>query len=294
MKTFKISVPASSGNVGPGFDSTGLAINLYLTLEVTESEEWEFYSHSSPSMNNNYEEHFIYKIAKQTAERHNKTLSPCKVVETSDIPLARGLGSSASAILAGIELANQVCNLSLSPEEKLRYGTEIEGHPDNIAPALYGGLVISIVTENEIDWIQIPELDVDLVLYIPDVELKTEAARNVLPDSYTRNYAASASGISNMVIASLLSGNYELAGKMMERDLFHEPYRAQLIPNFDKIRAEAKEHGAFGTVISGAGPTMLSIVPRGKATAIAKHMQALLTEYQVKILDIDLQGLKVE
>ncbi|WP_087974408.1 homoserine kinase [Oceanobacillus rekensis] len=293
MKSFKISVPASSGNVGPGFDSTGLAINLYLTLEVTESEEWEFYSHSSSS-NNNHEENFIFKIAKQTAERHDKTLPPCKVIEKSDIPLARGLGSSASAILAGIELANHACNLSLTLQEKLRYGTEIEGHPDNIAPALYGGLVISVVTEDEIDWIQIPVIDVDLVLYIPNIELKTEAARNVLPDSYPRNHAASASGISNMVIASLLSGNYELAGKMMERDLFHEPYRAELIPNFDKIRMEAKKHGAYGTVISGAGPTMLSIVPKGKAAAIAKPLQVLLTDYQVETLDIDLQGMKVE
>ncbi|MFC4024840.1 homoserine kinase [Oceanobacillus longus] len=294
MKSFKISVPASSANIGPGFDSMGLAVNLYLTLEVTESEEWEFYSHSSPSNRTNYKEHFIYKIAKQTAERHHKQLTPCKVVETSDIPLARGLGSSASAIIAGIELANQVCDLSLTSEAKLRYGTEIEGHPDNIAPALYGGLVISIVTEDEIDWIQMPTLDVDVILYIPNVELKTDEARNVLPDSYSRNDATSASGISNIVVASLLSGNYKLAGKMMERDIFHEPYRANLIPNFNKIRNESKKYGVYGTVISGAGPTMLSFAPKGSGQSVVEQMQDLLGNYQVKLLEMDVQGLTVK
>ncbi|WP_067726591.1 homoserine kinase [Oceanobacillus damuensis] len=293
MKPFKISVPASSANIGPGFDSMGLAVNLYLTLEVTESDDWEFSSQSSDS-NCSHKDHFIYQIAKQTAERHNEQLPKCKVIETSDIPLARGLGSSASAILAGIELANKACGLRLTSEQKLRYGTEIEGHPDNIAPALYGGLVISTVTKDEIDWIQIPSLDVDLVLYIPEVELKTEEAREVLPDSYSRNDAAIASGIGNMVVAALLSGNYALAGKMMERDQFHEPFRAKLIPNYDRIRSEAKNNGAYGTVISGAGPTMLSLVPKGEGQAIARKMKDQLPGYRVEVLDIDVQGLVAE
>ncbi|WP_249871461.1 homoserine kinase [Oceanobacillus saliphilus] len=293
MKSVKISVPASSANIGPGFDSMGLAVNLYLTLEVTESDEWEFNPQSSDS-NCNYKDHFIYQIAKQTAERHHKQLPKCKVIETSDIPLARGLGSSASAILAGIELANQACGLALTSEQKLRYGTEIEGHPDNIAPALYGGLIISTVTEDEIDWIQLPSLDIDLVLYIPEVELKTEEAREVLPDSYSRNDAAIASGISNMVVAALLSGNYDLAGKMMERDQFHEPYRAALIPNYNKIRSEAKNNGAYGTVISGAGPTMLSLVPKGDGQSIAEKMKNQLSGYRVEVLDIDVRGLYAE
>ncbi|WP_010651903.1 homoserine kinase [Oceanobacillus massiliensis] len=292
MKPFRISVPASSGNVGPGFDSMGLAESLYLSLEVKESDQWEFSSPSFPGTS--YEDHFIYQIAKQTAERHNRQLPSCSIAETSDIPLARGLGSSASAILAGIELANQLCGLSLSSAAKLRYGAEIEGHPDNIAPALFGGLVISTVTKEEIDWIRIPVLDVDLVLYIPEVELKTEKARQVLPEDYPRSHASTASGISNIVIAALLTGDFNLAGRMMERDLFHEPYRSPLIPNYEEIRREAKKLGAYGTVISGAGPAMLSFVPKGAGQAVAVQMQNLLGDYQVKSLDIDVDGLTVE
>src|SRR5699024_8032884 len=139
---FRVTVPASSGNVGPGFDSMGLALNLYLTLEVTQQEEWEFISPSTPE-GQHVEEHFIYKMIMQTADRYGKSVPPCRVTETSSIPLARGLGSSASAIVASIEIANQLCDLQLSPKEKLIIATEIEGHPDNVAPALFGGLVIS-------------------------------------------------------------------------------------------------------------------------------------------------------
>jgi len=289
MMPFRVTVPASSGNVGPGFDSIGLALGLYLTLEVTEADKWEFIP-PHLSSHDHVEDHFILKIAKQIAEDHQKKLPPCKVIETSEIPLARGLGSSASAILAGIELANQACELSLSLEDKLRYGTEIEGHPDNIAPALFGGLVISTITEDEIDWIQIVDLSVDIVAYIPEIELKTEAARKVLPEQYTRSQAAKASGISNIVVAALLSGDYALAGKLMERDIFHEPYRAKLIPNYAIIRQEAKRLGAYGSIISGAGPTMLSFTPKGEGQAIAKSMKVLLPEYKIQVVEIDKHG----
>lgn len=296
MRRFTIQVPASSANIGPGFDSLGLAVNLHLTLEVTEADKWEFEHRSSllgPVAN--YEEHFIYKIAKEIAARHNKELHPCKVVETSGIPLARGLGSSSSAVLAGIEIANQICHLSLTAEEKLQYGTEIEGHPDNIAPALYGGLVIAAITEDQqTHWVRLPEIAADIVVHIPNVELKTEKARGVLPDSYTRGQAASASAVSNVMIAALLSGDYALAGKMMEKDLFHEPFRAELIPNYHHIRNTAKEYGAYGTVISGAGPTMISFVPKGEGENIASQMRELLPDYEIKALKVDQTGLKVD
>ncbi|AXI07878.1 homoserine kinase [Oceanobacillus zhaokaii] len=296
MRSFTIQVPASSANIGPGFDSLGLAVNLHLKLEVTEADKWEF-EHRSPLLGpvTNYEEHFIYKIAKETAARHNKELRPCKVVETSDIPLARGLGSSSSAVLAGIEIANQIANLSLTAEEKLQYGTDIEGHPDNIAPALYGGLVIAAITDDqETHWVRLPEIRSDIVVHIPNVELKTEKARGVLPEDYSRGQATSASAVSNVFIAALLSDDYSLAGKMMEKDLFHEPYRADLIPNYHLIRNSAKEYGAYGTVISGAGPTMISFVPKGDGETIADQMRRILPDYEIKALQVDLTGLKVD
>lgn len=295
MNNFTIKVPASTANIGPCFDSAGAALNLYLTLDVSKAANWEF-EQRSPLLpdDTHFEDNFIYKIAKQTAERHDKQLPACKVIVTSGVPLARGLGSSASAVMAGIELANQACKLSLSPEEKLNYGTEIEGHPDNIAPALLGGLVISVKTpDGEMDWIRLADLELDVIVYIPNVELKTEEARNALPISYSRDEATTASSISNVLIASLLNGDYGLAGKMMEKDLFHEPYRANLIPNYQIIKVEAKKSGAYGTVISGAGPTMISFVPKGEGQAIAGHMETVFRGYEVKTLEIDRDGVQV-
>src|SRR5699024_6900407 len=125
-----------------------------------------------------------------------------------------------------------------------------EGHPDNVAPALLGGLVVSSKTSHEeIHYMKLQELELDIVLYIPNVELKTEEARNVLPTNYERDVATSASGISNIMVAALIDKQYELAGKMMESDLFHEPYRKQLIPNYGFIKKRAKELGSYGTVI---------------------------------------------
>lgn len=296
MSMFTITVPASSANIGPGFDSAGLAVERYLTLTVERQDRWEF-EHLSPflPLETDYKEHFIYQVALKIAVKHGKSLPTCKVIVDSEIPLARGLGSSASAVVAGIELANQLCELELSSMKKLAYATEIEGHPDNVAPALFGGLVVTAKAESgEVDFIQIPNVELDIILYVPNVELKTKEARSVLPDQFTRDEATSASGVSNVMIASLLTKDYEQAGKMMEQDLFHEPYRAKLIPNYEMIKQHAKELGAYGTVISGAGPTMISFVPKGEGQSIVTRMDEVLENYEVAALKIDYNGLQVQ
>ncbi|TMN22454.1 homoserine kinase [Lentibacillus cibarius] len=291
MRPFRIHVPASSANIGPGFDSLGLALGLYLTLDVATAETREVVQCSPhlPEMPTG-EDHYIFQIADQTAARWHKELPPCKVTLQSDIPLARGLGSSASAIVAGIELANQLCKLSLSPEDKLTFGNEIEGHPDNIAPSIFGGLTITTIAAGSVDWIQMPGVDADVVVFIPDQDLKTAAARKVLPATYSRELATAGSSVSNVFVASLLSGNYPMAGKMMENDLFHEPYRSDLIPNYNEIRRHAKENGAYGTVISGAGPTMISLFPKGEADAIVPQLQRIFPAYDIKRVAVDSKG----
>ena len=296
MNRFKITVPASSANMGPGFDSAGLAVNRFLTIYVKEQEAWSFEhrGHFLPEIND-YKDHLIYQIAAQTAARYQRILPTCQVIVESDIPLARGLGSSSSAVLAGIELANQVCDLSLTKEQKLQFGTEIEGHPDNIAPALFGGVIVTTITPSgDVEYVSIQDLNLDIIVYIPTVELKTEAARNVLPEEFPRKDATTASSISNVMLAALLTGDYELAGKMMENDGFHEPFRAEMIPNYAIIKQEARQAGAYGTVISGAGPTMISFVPRDKIAEIAAHMATQLPDYEVARLEIEQNGLQIE
>ncbi len=297
MNGFTISVPATTANIGPGFDSVGMALNRYLTLHVQNSDKWVFEhcsKHLPPA--EAAQDHFIYQMAERMASEFEAVLPPCKVVVESEIPLARGMGSSASAVVAGIELANQLCQLELTPEEKLEWATKFEGHPDNVAPALLGGLIVTAETKqnDKVEYFQTDKLNMDLVLYIPHFELKTETARKVLPETFSRTDATAASGIGNVMIAGLLSGNYELAGRMMEADLFHEPYRASLIPNYDEIRQAAKEMGAYGTVISGAGPTMISFVPKGTGESIVKGMQSVLPDYSVELMEADRDGLRVE
>ncbi|MGM8211241.1 homoserine kinase [Virgibacillus sp. W0430] len=294
MRKFTISVPASSANIGPGYDSAGVAVSRYLTLDVETQDTWEF-EHQSPILPANpiAEDHFIYKIAVQIAEKYGEELPACKVIVKSEIPLARGLGSSASAIVAGIELANQLLNLNLTKEQRLHYAVEIEGHPDNVTPCLLGGFVITVMIDNEVEYKQLPAIETDLVIYIPDFEVRTEDARKVLPEQLTMKDATRASGISNLMIAALIAGDYHLAGKMMEKDMFHEPYRAKLIPDYTKIREEATRLGAYGTVLSGSGPTMISFVPSGKGASIAEELQKNLPAYEIKSLKLDPNGLQV-
>ena len=292
---FKISVPASSANVGPGFDSAGIALSRYLTLTVKRADVWEFvHTNSIVPTVDHYTNHYIYKVATQIAEWNDCKLPPCHVTMHSEIPLARGLGSSASAIVAAIELTNQLCGLNLSEKEKLDLAVKIEGHPDNVAAALLGSFVISVKLTDETSYKKLPRLDMDLVIYIPSFELKTEDSRKVLPDKFQMKDAATASGISNLMVSSLLIGDYKLAGKMMESDLFHESYRAKLIPNYYDIRSRARELGAYGTVISGAGPTMISFVPEGNGEHIAKEMRTIFPDYDIDAVAIDESGLTVE
>lgn len=291
----KITVPASSANVGPGFDSAGVAVSRYLTLYVEPASEWKF-THKTALIPpvKDYKNHYIFKVAQKVASWHDCTLPPCHVTMDSTIPLARGLGSSASAIVASVELVNQLCNLNLSDEEKLADAVRVEGHPDNVAAALFGGFVIAVRMGEQTNYKKLPPVEMDLVVYIPSFELKTEESRRVLPKEFQMKDAATASGISNLMVSSLLTGDYELAGKMMESDLFHESYRAKLIPNYYKIRSSARELGAFGTVISGAGPTMISFVAKGKGAYVAQEMQKVLPDYEIDALEIDENGLTVE
>lgn len=296
MSKFTITVPASSANIGPGFDSAGLALNRYLTLHVEQGDSWDI-KHDSPLLpqETDYKSHFIYLVATKVAKQFNKELAPCHIWMKSDIHLARGLGSSAAAVVAGISITNELCDLHLSKKEMLTIATQFEGHPDNVAPAIFGGFIVgAMLEEQNVDFIQLPALQLDMVIYIPDIELKTTDARKVLPTEYHKDIATRASSVCNVMIAALLTKDYVLAGKMMENDQFHEPYRAELIPNYETIKQKANELGAYGTVISGAGPTMISFVPQGQGKTIAKQMQEVLPTYHVSDLLIDNNGLRVK
>lgn len=292
---FVITVPASSANLGPGFDSIGVALSRYLRLTVERHDEWIFIPEtkevqSIPTGTDN----LMYEVAQDVARQFNIALPSAKVSVWSNIPLARGLGSSASAIVAGIELANVLCDLRLSKREKLRISSLMEGHPDNVSPSIYGGIVVGYHHENETYIAQIPEFDVDIVMAIPEYELKTTDARDVLPLDINYRHAVEAGAIGNMLVAALLNKDLPLVGEFMEKDLYHEPYRMRLVPELSLVRKEAKALGAYGVSLSGAGPSVLCLAPKGKGKAIAEHMYALLPNCEIDVLQIDRKGVFVE
>lgn len=292
---WKITAPASSANLGPGFDSIGIAVSKYLTIEASICEEWSFHHHSDELKGlPEGKDHLLYQIAKKTADTYGASLPSCKVHVESDIPLARGLGSSAAVVAAGIELANVTCQLSLSMKDKLLLGTKFEGHADNVGASLLGGMIIGSYDRNDLHIVEASLTDVEIVVTIPNYELKTDDARQVLPDKISYQQAIKGSSVSNVFIAALLTENYALVGQMMERDVFHEPYRIPLISKFNEIRETAKLNGAYGTAISGAGPTAISLVCAENGEKVVHALQKRFPTMRVELLTIDQAGTIVE
>ena len=286
----RITVPATSANVGPGFDSVGIAVSKYLTIDVLEAQENWWIDHDLGEEIPSNEENLLLQTALQVAS----DLPPHRLKMTSEVPLARGLGSSSSVIVAGIELANQLGKLSLSDENKLEIATKIEGHPDNVAPAIFGNLVVASYVDQQTNHLVLPFPECALVAFVPNYELKTSDSRNVLPSEWTYKEAVAASSIANVAIAALAKGDLRVAGKAIEADRFHERYRQQLVTEFPQVKEVAHQHDAYATYLSGAGPTIMTLLPVEHSEAFAKDLESKGLNGQVFSLKIDTTGVKVE
>ena len=286
----KIIVPATSANIGPGFDSVGVAVSKYLIIEVLgKSDQW-IIEHDLGRRIPSNERNLLIKVARRIAP----AIRPHHLKMTTDIPLARGLGSSSSVIVAGIELANQLANLQLSNAEKLNLATKIEGHPDNVAPAIYGNLTISSYVNGEVSTVVTKFPEVSLIAYIPNYELRTKDSRGVLPKELSYQEAVAASSIANVAIAALMKGDMVAAGQAIESDRFHEHFRQGLIKEFPKIKMMAKENGAYATYLSGAGPTVMILVPKERSNTLKEKIEEQQFKGQVFELQADCKGVRVE
>ena len=286
----RITVPATSANVGPGFDSVGIAVTRYLTIDVLEAQENWWIEHDLGEEIPSNEENLLLQTALQVAP----DMPPHRLKMTSEVPLARGLGSSSSVIVAGIELANQLGKLSLSDEDKLEIATKIEGHPDNVAPAIFGNLVVASYVDQQTNHLVLPFPECALVAFVPNYELKTSDSRNVLPSEWTYKEAVAASAIANVAIAALAKGDLRVAGKAIEADRFHERYRQQLVAEFPQVKEVAHQHDAYATYLSGAGPTIMTLLPVEHSEAFAKDLESKDLNGQVFSLKIDTTGVKIE
>ena len=286
----KIIVPATSANVGPGFDSVGVAVTKYLEIQVCEEREEWMIEHQLGKWIPRDERNLLLKIALQIVP----DLQPRRLKMVSDIPLARGLGSSSSVIVAGIELANQLGNLKLSKHEKLQLATKIEGHPDNVAPAIYGNLVIASSIEGQVSAVVAPFPECAFLAYIPNYELRTRDSRGVLPKKLSYKEAVAASSIANVAIAALLTGDMVKAGQAIESDLFHERYRQELVREFATIKKVAKRNGAYATYLSGAGPTVMVLANPDKMPKIKAELEKQPFKGKLHDLQVDTEGVRVE
>lgn len=286
----KIIVPATSANVGPGFDSVGVAVTKYLEIQVCEEREEWMIEHQLGKWIPRDERNLLLKIALQIVP----DLQPRRLKMISDIPLARGLGSSSSVIVAGIELANQLGNLKLSDHDKLQLATKIEGHPDNVAPAIYGNLVIASSVEDQVSAVVAPFPECAFLAYIPNYELRTRDSRGVLPKKLSYKEAVAASSIANVAIAALLTGDMVKAGQAIESDLFHERYRQDLVREFATIKKVAKRNGAYATYLSGAGPTVMVLADPDKMPKIKAELEKQPFKGKLHDLQVDKEGVRVE
>ncbi|MFD1672935.1 homoserine kinase [Agrilactobacillus yilanensis] len=286
----KIIAPATSANLGPGFDSLGIALNSYLVVEVLEPlENWlvdhEFGSNVANDRNN---------LVVRTALSINPELSPRHLKVTSTIPLARGLGSSSSAIVAGLLLANELGQMNLDQTMLLQLATRLEGHPDNVAPAVLGDFVAATYDEDWCDALQLPYPKLSFIAYIPNVELRTKESREALPEKFAYRKAVHGASVGNVYVAAVAKQDIDVIGRMMVKDEFHEGYRRKLVPDLDRIRTVLQHTAHVGTYLSGAGPTVMTVATQAQTAAVVAALKAEpQLDGEVRVMSIDRLGGRV-
>ncbi|MBK0348364.1 homoserine kinase [Aerococcaceae bacterium zg-ZJ1578] len=269
-----IKVPATSANLGLGFDSMGIAVNKFLVVSATLAPKWQFeFETDFLEILPRNEHNLVAQTAIQVAAKYQQTMPPLVIKMSSEIPLTHGLGSSSSAIVAGIELANYFCQLNLSETEKIAIGSEIEGHPDNVGPCITGGVFIGAYEQQILEYEKLSMENVAVIISVPPYELSTEVARKVLPQQYSKQDAVMQNALNNVMVAALIKGDYQKMGALMMRDRLHEPYRQTLIAEFEMVRETSLSQGAYASVISGAGPTILTLCEVSKVAEVIRQLE---------------------
>ena len=292
----KVKVPATTANMGPGFDSIGMALTMYNIAYAEEIEKGLeiIIQDGNPSIPTD-ESNLIYKTICYFYDNIGKPVPGIRIVQQDSIPHTRGLGSSAACIVAGLHIANAMSHSFFSKEELVQMAAQIEGHPDNTTPALLGGMTIGAMNEKDMKYVKVHVPDtLHFAVMIPDFTLSTELAREALPKSVSLKDAVFNASRAALLAASMMSGdmdNLELASQ----DCLHQPYRSKLIPHMDEILEQAKRYGAKGSFLSGAGPTLLAIIKNvvDFRREMVAYLETLDQNWQVQMLQADNEGAKV-
>lgn len=286
----RVQVPATTANMGPGFDCVGMALKLYNFVEMEAIEQGVVIDVEGDGADKipRDKSNIVYLAAERVFKIVDRKPAGLRIKLTNNIPLARGLGSSAAATVGGLIAANILVGSPLSEKELLNVATAIEGHPDNVAPALLGGIVVSAKEDDDIKTVKIqPPAGMKCVVAIPDFQLSTKAAREVLPQNVSMEDAVFNLSRTAILVAALMRGDFDLLSIGLD-DRLHQPYRANLIPGMKKVFAAAKLAGAKGVALSGAGPTLIGFCDENIGL-IAKVMKDTFAANGVRCRVVELE-----
>ena len=303
-RSIRVRVPATSANLGPGFDALGIACTLYNEMTLTLTHEPGLHI-SARGEGAAYipgdERNIVWKSIQYLLERAGRVdeFQGARIRMSNRIPLSRGLGSSATAIVAGLTAANALVDSPFSRDDLLQLATDIEGHPDNVAPAIYGGFTVNTVTDGHVECFSfLPRIFLRLVVMVPDFYLSTKSARQVLPSEVPMKDAVFNISHAAMMVAALARGSEKHLENAFA-DALHQNYRAPLIPGMFDVFAAAKRAGAYGAALSGAGPCLIAFVPEHRKCTeeVAAAMQEAFRAYEIEArplhLRLDTKGARV-
>jgi homoserine kinase len=268
----RVRVPATIANFGPAFDAIGVAVTLYNTVELERATSPQVEIHGEghewipPDASN-----LTYRAAAAVADQLGKS-GAFHLRCVNGIPVGRGLGSSAAAIVGGIVAANTSFDHQLGADDLLQLAWRIEGHPDNVAAALEGGVVLTCLNDGRVSSTRIaPVWSAALVIAVPEFMVPTDRARAVLPDRVPLRDAVANLSRASRLLTAMLTGSVDLLPLAME-DTLHQPYRRTLVPGMDQVFAAARSAGAYGVALCGSGPSIVAVTPPGVAERVGDEM----------------------
>ncbi|MER3451744.1 MAG: homoserine kinase [Thermus sp.] len=277
----RLYVPATLANLGSGFDALGVALDLYLEVEASPSEEDTFSYEGEGRVEG--VDNLIHQGYREGVKALGKPYRPLAIRAFNPIPLARGMGSSSAALVAGVALADRFYG-GLGREGVFALAARLEGHPDNVAPAVYGGFVAALADPPLA--LPLPEpKEARFVLAIPDYEVPTPLARKALPKCVPLEDAVFNLARSALWPAALSSGRYEALREAC-RDRLHQPYRAGLMPGVEEAIERALEAGAWAAFLGGAGPTLAALTPESHLEAVARALSGYKRKGRILVLGI--------
>lgn len=268
----RISIPATSANLGVLFDKGGVALKAFKnTLSIEEADNFNFsLSGLGADILPQNKSNLIYKAIEYFYNLTGLSMPVFSIVSYNGIPISRGLGSSGACIAGGIYAANRHEKNLLTEKEIILMAAEMEGHGDNVCAAVSGGF--SLFDNNGFRKIK-SDSGPGFILYIPKTTLSTKKSREILPGQYDRDTVFLAAELKEAMIKALDENDYEKAGSLMIKDVIHQPYRKKLIPYWDNVIGTAREAGVWGTALSGAGPAMISMCSKDNIEKTADYIK---------------------